>query len=232
MSELLGLGAAVDLHDLLQLIGRLGLDLGVTAILVLAVYHRLHRSQDFVFTYFTFNVITFSMCLLLSKVPMELGFALGLFAVFGILRYRTEAIRMRDLTYMFIVIGVAIINAVANQAISLAELLLVNLLIVLTTVLIEMHPRLRRHAATPLVFDDLSLLQAGREEALRADIARRTGLDVVKIEIHRIDLLRDAAELTVYHEARRIEVAQPVEAQGREGAVSRIGSAPQRGGAA
>ncbi|MCB9652470.1 MAG: DUF4956 domain-containing protein [Deltaproteobacteria bacterium] len=201
MSELLGLGVFIDAPDLLKLLSRLALDLGVTAILVLAVYRRLYKSQEFVFTYFTFNVITFSMCLLLSKVPMELGFALGLFAVFGILRYRTEAIRMRDLTYMFIVIGVAIINAVANREVSLVELMVVNGLILGITWAVEMNPRARRQASTPLLYDDLSLLRPERLADLHADITRRTGLDVVKVEIHRIDLLRDSAELTVYHQA-------------------------------
>lgn len=202
MTTLFGLDLHADPADLFALMGRLSLDLVVTAILVLGIYRRLYKSQEFVFTYFTFNLITFSMCLLLSKVPMELGFALGLFAVFGILRYRTEAIRMRDLTYMFIVIGVAIMNAVATAPVTLPELLIVDLLIIGVTFAVETNPRLRQNLATPLLYDDLSLLQRGREAQLRADISRRTGFDVVKVEIHRIDLLRDAAELTIFHAAR------------------------------
>ena len=202
MTSLFGLGSLVDPTDLYVLLSRLGLNLLVTTVLVLGVYRRLYRSQELVFTYFTFNVITFSMCLLLSKVPMELGFALGLFAVFGILRYRTEPIRMRALPYMFVVIGVAIINAVANEHISLVELLIVDALIVAVTFAVETHPSLRRHATTPLTYDNLALLARGREAELRADIARRTGLDVVKVELQHVDLLRDAANLVVHHEAR------------------------------
>ena len=77
------------------------------------VYYRLYRDRDYVFTYFLINLVTFSLAYLLSNVPIELGFALGLFAVFGILRYRTEAIRVRNLTYLFVVIGVALLNALA-----------------------------------------------------------------------------------------------------------------------
>ena len=82
-----------------MLLARLGLNLVFTTIVVRLVYYRLYKSRDYVFTYFLINVVTFTLAHLLSNVPIELGFALGLFAVFGILRYRTEAIKVRDLTY-------------------------------------------------------------------------------------------------------------------------------------
>jgi hypothetical protein len=130
---------------------------------------------------------------------MELGFALGLFAVFGMLRYRTEEIRMRDLTYLFIVIGLGILNGVANKKISLAELLAVNGVIVMATALLELYPRGRTERSTPFVYDNLALLRPGREAELLADLRARTGLEVVRVEVQRVDLLRDAAELVVHH---------------------------------
>ena len=202
MTELLGTDTLFDGDDFLKLIGRLGIDVAVSSVVILFVYYRRYRNRDFVFTYYVFNIITFSMCVLLRKVPMELGFALGLFAVFGILRYRTEEIRMRDLTYMFIVIGLGILNAVANKKISFAELVLVDAVIVGTTIAIELHPTGRHHGSTPMLYDSLELLQPGRDAELVSDIARRTGLDVVRVQLHRIDLLRDAAEITVYYRGR------------------------------
>ena len=121
MDEIFGTGGLADWPDFAKLVSRFALDLFFASIVIFGVYYRLYRSREFVFTYFIFNVITFSLCVLLRKVPMELGFALGLFAVFGILRYRTEEIRMRDLTYLFIVIGLGILNAVANKKISLID---------------------------------------------------------------------------------------------------------------
>jgi hypothetical protein len=134
----------VDPGDFLRLVTRLGVDIGFASIVILVVYYRLYRNREFVFTYYIFNVITLAMCVLLRKVPMELGFALGLFAVFGILRYRTEEIRMRDLTYMFIMIGLGIINGVANKKVSTAELLLVNAVIVGITAALELPAKARR----------------------------------------------------------------------------------------
>ena len=99
MTDLFGTESLFD-SDWYKLMARLGLNLGVVSLIVLFVYYRMYKNREFVFTYYIFNIITFTMCVLLRKVPMELGFALGLFAVFGILRFSTEEIKMRDLTYM------------------------------------------------------------------------------------------------------------------------------------
>jgi hypothetical protein len=187
--------------DFIKLISRLGLDLLFTWMVVSLVYARLYRNRELVFTYYLFNVITFSLCLLLRKVPMELGFALGLFAVFGILRYRTEEIRARDLTYLFIVIGMAILNGVANKKVSLVEMVTVNAVIVGLTAVIELPQRRRGGGHAPVLYDNLSLLHPGREAELHADLGKRLGVQVVRVQIHRIDLLRDAAEITAHYVA-------------------------------
>jgi hypothetical protein len=198
MNDIFGTDKFFD-SDWYKLLSRLGIDLAITSLIVIWVYYRMYKNRDYVFTYYIFNIITFSMCVLLRKVPMELGFALGLFAVFGILRYRTEEIRMRDLTYMFIVIGIGIINAVANKKVSLLELLTVNAAIVATTALIELHPAGKTHGQTPLLYDNLSLLQPGKDAELLADLSSRTGFDVIRVQVHKIDLLRDAAEVTIFY---------------------------------
>lgn len=197
--DIFGTDRFIDLGDFVRLLSRLGLNLVFATAVILFVYYRIYRNREFVFTYYVFNVITFSMCLLLRKVPMELGFALGLFAVFGILRYRTEEIRMRDLTYLFILIGLGIINGVANKKVSTAELLLVNFVIVCGAALLELPSRARRHGSTPMLYDNLSLLHPDQRAALHQDLAQRTGLDVLRVQVHRIDFLRDAAEITVQH---------------------------------
>jgi hypothetical protein len=197
--DVFGTEQFLDPGDFLRLVTRLGLNLGFATIVIMAVYYRLYRNREFVFTYYVFNLITFSMCVLLRKVPMELGFALGLFAVFGILRYRTEEIRMRDLTYMFIMIGLGILNGVANKKVSTAELLLVNGSIVGITALLELPAKARRYGTTPMLYDNLQLLHPERQAELKADLSQRTGLDVVRVSVQRIDFLRDAAEITVFY---------------------------------
>jgi hypothetical protein len=198
VSELFGSETWVD-ADLIRFLARLALDLVFLALLVNGVYYRLYRNREYVFTYYLFNIITFGMCLLLRKVPMELGFALGLFAVFGILRYRTEAIRIRDLTYLFVVIGLGILNGVANKKISVAELLVANVIIVGATALLELGPRGTGERSTPMLYDNLKLLSPGNETELYADLRMRTGLEVVRVDIVRYDMLRDAAEVNVFY---------------------------------
>ncbi len=197
--EIFGTDSFIDPGDFLRLVTRMGANVAFATIIILLIYYRIYRNREFVFTYYVFNVITFSMCLLLRKVPMELGFALGLFAVFGILRYRTEEIRIRDLTYLFIMIGLGIINGVSNKKISTAELLFVNSVIVFGAAILELPSRARSFGSTPMLYDNLSLLHPDNRLALHEDLTKRTGFEVIRVQVHRIDFLRDAAEITVQH---------------------------------
>ncbi len=200
MTELFGAKMFLDQDDLSKLLVRLLVDLFFAGIVIRFVYYRLYKNREYVFTYFLFNIITFCLCFLLRKVPIELGFALGLFAVFGILRYRTEPIRIRDLTYLFIVIGLGILNAVANKKVSVVELLAVNAVITGMTAYLELAPGRAKSAAVPILYDNLALLKPAARAELHKDLGDRLGVDVLRVEIQRVDMLRDAAELVVYHD--------------------------------
>ena len=184
--------------DAMVLLGRLALNLIFTMLVVRFVYYRLYRSRDYVFTYVLINLVTFSLAFLLSTVPIELGFALGLFAVFGILRYRTEAIRVRNLTYLFVVIGIALLNALANGGITLTELLIANSVIVATVGALEAAPFSGREESRIVRYDRLDLLAPEASVDLLADLRKRTHLPVERFEIGDVDLLRDAADITIH----------------------------------
>jgi hypothetical protein len=201
MNELFGASLLPSAADMVALAGRLVLDLLFLSIVVRMVYFRFYRHRDYVFTYCLLNVVTFSLAFLLSKVTIELGFALGLFAVFGILRYRTEAIRVRDLTYLFIVIGIAMVNALANESISLVELLTVNCVIVGAAGLLEAAPFSGREETRNVLYDRLDLLGPSTAKELIEDLRQRTHLPVTRYEIGNVDLLRDTADITVYYGA-------------------------------
>lgn len=204
---LLGSNVFFDGADFAKMLGRLAVDLAFMMIVVFGVYWRLYRNREHIFTLFVFNLITFSMCILLRKVPVDMGFALGLFAVFGILRFRTEPVRTKDLTYMFIVIGLGIINGIANKSISGVELLAVNAIIAGATIIVELTKRDRSERSVPMLYDNLPLLHASRSAELIEDMTRRTGLTVTRVELVRIDLVRDAAEVVVFyaHQPGQIE---------------------------
>ena len=186
----------------IMLLARLALNLLITAIVVRLVYYRLYRNRDYVFTYFLINLVTFSLAYLLSKVPIELGFALGLFAVFGILRYRTEAIRVRNLTYLFVVIGIALLNALANGGITLAELLIANAVIVGTVGVLEAAPFSGREESRLVNYDRLDLLSPAAAAELLEDLRKRTHLPVERFEIGDVDLLRDSALITIHYRSQ------------------------------
>ena len=179
------------------LLGRLCLDVFFAAILVRFVYYRLYRSRDYVFTYFVINFVTFTLAYLMSHVPIQLGFALGLFGVFGILRYRTEAIKVRNLTYLFVVIGIALLNALAASGM-LVELLIANVAVVGIVTLLEAAPFSGREESRVVHYDRLDLLSPAAAAELLEDLRRRTHLPVERFEIGDVDLLRDSAMVTIH----------------------------------
>ncbi len=189
--------ALLDSPALLQLVLGLALNLTFASVVIWGTYFRLYRNREYVFTYLLFNTITFFLCFLLRRVSVELGMSLALFGVFGILRYRTDQIRTRELTYLFIVIGIGLLNAIAVGAVSLAELLLTNLVIAGMTGALEHGFSRPRERTVPMLYDQLALLQPGNEELLLTDLRTRTGLAALRVEITRVDFLHDAAEIVV-----------------------------------
>ncbi len=182
---------------------RLGLDLVFALLTAGLVYHRRYGRRDYAFTYVVLNVVTFMLALLLSSVPVELGFALGLFGIFGILRYRTEAIQIRELTYLFVFIGYALVNSVAGSAATPITLAVANVVLLTTVAVLEQTGFSRREEAHAVRYDRLDLLGPEQETQLLEDLRARTRLPVERIEVGQVDLLRDTAELTVYYRPQR-----------------------------
>lgn len=189
----------IDTEDFLKLCIRFALDFIVAFIIIRKIYYPIYPKRDYIFTYFVFNIITFFICFLLRKVPMEMGFALGLFAVFGILRYRTEAIAIKEMTYLFIVIGVAMINALSNKSISVVEILFANAVVVGLTYVSERMWRLKAESEKNITYEKIELIKPAHHEELLADLKERTGLDIHKIEIGKIDFLRDVAQVKIFY---------------------------------
>jgi len=189
----------IDTKDFGKLLFKFLIDLCFLFITVRFIFYRHNRNKDYLFTFFMFNLMTFFICVLLRKVPMEMGFAMGLFAVFGILRYRTEALPIKEMTYLFIVIGLAMINALANKSISMAELLLTNIIVVGTTYGIETLWFNNLERSTVLTYEKIELIKPEKETELIEDLRQRTGLDIFKVSVGEINFLRDCAQVKVYY---------------------------------
>lgn len=184
--------------DLWELLFKFTLDAIVLFALVRMIYYPIHRKKENLFTYIIFNVLIFFLCILMNNVKLSMGFGFGLFAVFSIIRYRTEQLSVKDMTYLFTVITVAVINALVSKKVSLAELLFTNIMIV-TLVYVMEHLWLTRHEAMrQLIYEKVDLIRPDKRTELMADLQKRLGIKVSRVEIGRIDLLRDTVQMRVF----------------------------------
>lgn len=184
----------------IQLLQRLCIDVAVTIIIIRLIYYRFYKRADLFLTFFSFNIIIFLITYLLNKVEMTMGAAFGLFAVFSMLRYRTENISAKDMTYLFIVIAVGLIMAVSNG--SWEMLLMIGGIIILFILLLESNWLARREFAQQIHYEKIELIHADKRDALMEDLKQITGLNIHRIEITQIDLLKDAAMIVVYYYER------------------------------
>lgn len=186
-------------EDFWDLVIRASFNLFVVMIIVRVLYYRITPRKEYLFTYILISVVVFFMIMLLENVGVEIGFALGLFAIFGMLRYRTQQIPIREMTYLFLVIGVSVINSLANRRVSYSELLLTNAVIVLITYLLEQVFLMKTESKKLIFYEKVDLIKPDLRDELIADLRERTGLDIHRVEIERIDYLRDAARIYVYY---------------------------------
>lgn len=184
--------------DFIKLVGRFAVNLVTLTLVVRYAYFQRSRSKDYLFSFYTINVITFFICFTMKKLELELGMALGLFAIFGVLRFRTDSIPIREMSYLFVVIGVGTINALTNRKISWSELLCVDAVIVALPMLLEGLPFLRQEAREEILYEKIDQIRPENHAALVADLEERTGLKISRIELGKIDLLRDAVTITVF----------------------------------
>ena len=139
------------------------------------------------------------MCFTLKKYKLDIGLAIGLFAIFGIIRYRTESIPIKEMTYLFIVIGVSLMNAFVNKKMSYAEIIFANSAIVFTIGIIEKVWNLNYEVTKEIVYENIENIKPENYELLKADIEVRTGIAVNKVTVESIDFLKDTATVIIYY---------------------------------
>lgn len=189
----------INVGDFTELLIRFALNTALIFSVVHFMYAKNSKRKDFYFSYLAIGVVIFLMCFLLNNVKMEMGFALGLFAIFGIIRYRTDAIPIKEMTYLFVIIGLSVINALANKKVSYAELLFTNLIIVAGLWFLEKRLMLKQEASINMTYEKIENIHADNEDILLADLKARTGINIVRYEVRKIDFLRDVAEITLFY---------------------------------
>ena len=166
-------------------------------IIVRLIYQSKAKRRDYVFTFTMVSSSVFLLCRMLSGVELDLAFALGLFAIFGIIRYRTNPVPIREMTYLFLVIAMAVMNALAPKSMGLLTVGLGNVVLWVLSLTLERILFVEHLVTKRVVYDRIELLQEGRREELQADIAQRIGENVERIDIGDVDLLRETAVIKV-----------------------------------
>ena len=186
-------------HELLNLIIRFGFNLSVAFIIIKLIYQRDHNNNDFVFTYFMFNSLIFFFASILGSITINMGFAFGLFAVFAILRYRTDPIPIKEMTYLFIVITIGVINALSGDEVSIGALLFTNTALVGLTYFLEKYWQNNLLASMNIDYEKIENVKPENHEALLADLKERTGLNIQDFQFSRMNFLRDTARIKIYY---------------------------------
>lgn len=190
-------GTAGIVEAILSLLKLFFFNLAVSFVIVQFFYHPKSRRMDY---YFTFMMFSSAMCLLLflmNNLSLEIGFTIGLFAIFGMIRYRTETVPVREMTYLFIIIAVSVINGIGAD-VPFLELVAANLLIILLIWVLESKGIIGSRTSTKLViYDRIDLITPDKREELMEDLKKRTGLDIRYIEVGQVDFLKDSAWIKV-----------------------------------
>lgn len=177
---------------------RFSLNMIVTMFVIRYLYYPVTRRKDYFFTYVLISLVIFFLVYLLGDAQIKMGFAFGMFAIFGIIRYRTNPIPTKEMTYLFVVIGLSVINAITNEKLSIIEVALANFLIAAVTFVLEKIWLTKQDISKTITYERIELIKPERADELMSDLRERTGLDIHRVEIGTIDFLRDVVKIRIF----------------------------------
>ena len=191
----------INSNTFLVLIFKLIIDLSVMFLLFNKIYIKFGNQKSYLFMFGIFNLMIFLVCSLLSNLTLSLGFSFGIFAIFSIMRYRTINIPIKEMTYLFIAISVALINSLYNPTLSLLELIFTNVAIVVFTYFIERIWRNNFEATKIIIYERIDLIKPQNSKEMMEDLKARTGININRFEIGKIDFLKDVAQVKIYFQS-------------------------------
>jgi hypothetical protein len=186
-------------NDFYTLLMRLSINLVFLTIVIRYLYYSKTKRKDYLFTYYLIGTITFFLCFGLKKLDIDTGMGLGLFAIFGIIRYRTDAIEIKEMTYLFLIIGISVVNALASNQLSISELAVINVTVVLMTYILEYKWLVKHETRKTINYERIDLIVPEKYEVMKADLEKRTGLNINRVEVGKIDFLNDTALVRIYY---------------------------------
>lgn len=196
--------------DIYSLLVRFGLNALVLTIVIRFLYYPKTKRKDYLFTYYLIGFITFFLCFGLKRLDIDTGMGLGLFAIFGIIRYRTDAIEIKEMTYLFVIIGLSVVNALLATPsaltkdlyqINLVEMGLINAVIIAVIFVLEYIWLIKHETRKTINYDRIDLIHSDHYIAMKEDMEKRTGLQINRFEVGKIDFLNDTAQVRIYYYA-------------------------------
>ncbi len=197
----------IHIDNFSELLLRFVLNMVMVVLIVRVLYYPVAKRKDYLFSFILISILVFLLCHLLENVKLQLGFAFGLFAIFGILRYRTLAIPIKEMTYLFVLIGISVINALANKKISWVELIFTNMALAFLVYGLEKLWLLKHESSKQVIYEKIDMIHPEKRAELITDLEQRTGLKINRVEVGRIDFLRDTARLIIYYYEKDINMA-------------------------
>ncbi len=188
----------INVDGLIEMLARFSVTMLFTFIIIGCLYYPRSKRKDWCFCFTMITVTVFLLIFLLGQEKLQIGLALGLFAIFGIVRYRTEAIAIREMSYLFMIIGIAVINGLATS-VSYVELIVTNLIFVIAAGLMEFSSLKDKVNVKLVTYEKINLVTPDKHDEMMADLKARTGLDITKFEVGHIDFLKDIALVKVYY---------------------------------
>lgn len=193
----------IDTEHVLDLLLAFFINLVAIMIVVRGLYYPKCKRGEFFFTYILIAISTFMLIYVLGDVKLKAGIALGLFAIFSIIRYRTELVAIREMTYLFIIIAMSAINGLTVSELSTGEVLIINALFIASIWICESKLLISHYSYKVIKYDNVSLITPDKREELIADLEKRTGLKIIKVEVGAIDFLKDAAIVKMYYKSNQ-----------------------------
>lgn len=191
----------IDIPHVTELLLAFVINLIAILIIVRGLYYPKCKRGEFFFTYILIALSTFMLIYVLGDVKLKAGIALGLFAIFSIIRYRTEQVAIREMTYLFIIIALSAINGLTLSELSLGEVIIINILFIASIWICESKLLISHYSYKVIKYDNVNLITPDKREELIADLEKRTGLKIEKVEVGSIDFLKDAAIIKMYYKS-------------------------------
>ncbi len=198
MDKLMFLDLNVFDNDFYKMLVYFFINIGFLTVIIRWLYYPKTHRKEYVFAYYLVGIIVFLICFTLKKFELDIGMALGLFAIFGIIRYRTNTIPIKEMTYLFVIIGVSVINALINKKTSLSEVILGNALVILTIFIIEYIIPLKSEVSKKIIYEKIENIHPDKHVLLRADLEQRIGLIIHRFHIGEVDFKKRRAHITIY----------------------------------